>query len=60
MTISELIEKLEEVKKEHGDIEVEYSYNDGGYFLGGSSDITYYEIETSYFNGNEYKTLVLC
>lgn len=60
MTISELIKKLEKAKKEHGDINVEYQYNDCGYMYGGSSLITDCEIkfETD-SHDNEYKTLVI-
>lgn len=31
MTISELIELLQEIMEKEGDIEVAYTYNDGGY-----------------------------
>ena len=35
MTIEELIAKLEEIKKEHGNIEVKVQYrNDGGAYYG--------------------------
>lgn len=48
MTISELICQLEAIKKEHGDLEVEYSYNDCGYILTGSSYISEIVVETEY------------
>ena len=61
MTISELIEQLEKIKKEHGDIDVEYEHNDGMYLLDTSSAITDYRIDvgSNYLTGDEYKTLVL-
>lgn len=46
MTISELIEELEKIKEKHGDIDVEYQYNDEGYMLLGSSDISDVYVET--------------
>lgn len=46
MTISELIEELEKIKEKHGDIDVEYQYNDDGYMLSGSSDISGVYVET--------------
>lgn len=46
MTISELIEELEKIKEKHGDIDVEYQYNDEGYTLLGSSDISEVYVET--------------
>lgn len=45
MTISELIEELEKIKEKHGDIDVEYQYNDEGYTLLGSSDISEVYVE---------------
>lgn len=40
MTVTELIEGLEKVKKEHGDIEVVVQYRDGGgCYNGTDSDI---------------------
>lgn len=39
MKISELITELENIKEKHGDIDVEYQYNDDGYMLSGSSDL---------------------
>lgn len=60
MTISELIEKLEKAKKEHGDIDVEYECTDGIYFLDTSSAITDYKINVAgYSNGDKIKTLIL-
>lgn len=46
MTISELIEELEKIKEKHGDIDVEYQYNDDGYMLFGSSYISGVYVET--------------
>ena len=48
MKVSELIAELEAVKAEHGDIEIEYSYNDAGYYLDGSSEIHQIEVEVAY------------
>lgn len=39
MTISELIELLQEIMEKEGDIEVKYSYNTQGIRLRGESDI---------------------
>ena len=38
MTIEELIAKLEEIKKEHGNIEVKVQYRDDGGFYCGSDE----------------------
>lgn len=46
MKISELITELENIKEKHGDIDVEYQYNDEGYTLLGSSDISEVYVET--------------
>lgn len=35
MTISELIELLQEIMEKEGDIDVAYVYNDDGYILNG-------------------------
>lgn len=48
MSISELITTLEDIKKEYGDIDVEYSYNDGGYLLTGSAIINEAVVEKNY------------
>lgn len=40
MTIDELITELEEIKKEHGNIEVRVQYrDDGGYYCGSDEDL---------------------
>ena len=40
MTIEELIAKLEEIKKEHGNIEVKVQYrDDGGAYCGSDEEI---------------------
>ena len=40
MTIEELIAKLEEIKKEHGNIEVKVQYrDDGGFYCGSDEEI---------------------
>ena len=40
MTIDELIAELEEIKKEHGNIEVKIQYrDDGGYYCGYDDDV---------------------
>jgi hypothetical protein len=46
MTISELFAELEKIKAKHGDIEVEYTYNDDGYILPGSESVDEVYIET--------------
>lgn len=46
MKISELIMELENIKEKHGDIEVEYTYNDDGYILAGSESVNEVYIET--------------
>lgn len=46
MKISELITELENIKEKHGDIEVEYTYNDDGYILSGSESVDEVYIET--------------
>nr|DAY72124.1 MAG TPA: hypothetical protein [Caudoviricetes sp.] len=46
MTISELIAELEKIKAKHGDIEVEYTYNDDGYILSGSESVDEVYVET--------------
>lgn len=45
MTISELITELEKIKAKHGDIEVEYTYNDDGYILSGSESVDEVDVE---------------
>ena len=40
MTIEELITELEEIKKEHGNIEVKVQYrDDGGFYYGSDEEI---------------------
>ena len=40
MTIEELITELEEIKKEHGNIEVKVQYrDDGGFYCGSDEEI---------------------
>lgn len=46
MKISELITELEKIKAKHGDIEVEYTYNDDGYILSGSESVDEVYVET--------------
>lgn len=48
MTIDELIEKLQEIKKEYGNLEVNYSYNDDGYLLTGSTPVETVDIEKNH------------
>lgn len=62
MTISELIEELEKIKEKHGDIDVEYQYNDDGCMLSGSSDISGVYVETRDWkpeNGNPVMYVVI-
>jgi len=59
MNISELIEELEKVKKEHGDIEVEIQYrDDGGYYYGSDDDINF-NIEDRKYGDRKVEILVL-
>lgn len=44
MTISELIELLQEIMEKEGDIEVAYTYNDNGYFLSGEAGVCNIEV----------------
>lgn len=44
MTISELIELLQEIMEKEGDIDVAYTYNDGGYFLNGEEYVCGVEV----------------
>lgn len=49
MTISELIELLQEIMEKEGDINVAYTYNDDGYFLNGEAYVCGVEVRlTSY------------
>ena len=47
MKISELIERLNKIQDECGDVEVEYAHNDGGIIICGSSEITEFEIKNN-------------
>ena len=42
MTIEELIAKLEEIKKEHGNIEVKIQYRDDGAYCGYDNQVLLY------------------
>ena len=44
MTISELIELLQEIMEKEGDIEVAYTYNDNGYLLNGEEGVCGVEV----------------
>lgn len=44
MTISELIELLQEIMEKEGDIDVAYTYNDDGYFLNGEAYVCGVEV----------------
>lgn len=44
MTISELIELLQEIMEKEGEIEVAYTYNDNGYILNGEAYICNIEV----------------
>lgn len=52
MTITELIERLEEIRDKHGDLDVEYTYNDCGDDLGwincSIDDVTVETIKSSH------------
>ena len=57
MTIEELIAELEEIKKEHGNIEVKVQYrDDGGYYCGYDDDVLLY-VEGE--NGDEEEHVLL-
>ena len=57
MTIEELIAELEEIKKEHGNIEVKIQYrDDGGYYCGYDDDVLLY-VEGE--NGDEEEHVLL-
>lgn len=45
MKISKLIERLDTIQDECGDVEVEYAHNDGGIIMCGSSEITEFKIK---------------
>lgn len=61
MTITELIERLEEIRDKHGDLDVEYAYNDWGDDLGwincSIDDVTVETIK-SFHEGSKDRTFV--
>ena len=57
MTIEELITELEEIKKEHGNIEVKIQYRDDGDFYCGYDDEVLLSVEGE--NGNEEEHVLL-
>ena len=57
MTIEELIAELEEIKKEHGNIEVKIQYrDDGGYYWGYDDDVLL-SVEQEYGDEEEHVLL---
>ena len=54
MTIEELIAKLEEIKKEHGNIEVKVQYRDAGGFYYGSDEEILLSVEKDHGDEEEY------
>ena len=57
MTIDELIAELEEIKKEHGNIEVKIQYrDDGGYYCGYDDDVLL-SVEKEYDDEEEHVLL---
>ena len=57
MTIEELITELEEIKKEHGNIEVRVQYrDDGGYYCGSDEDL---ELSVETEDGDEEEYVLL-
>ena len=57
MTIEELITELEEIKKEHGNIEVKIQYRDDGDFYCGYDDDVLLSVEQHYGDEEEYVLL---
>ena len=57
MTIEELIAELEQIKKEHGNIEVKIQYRDDGGFYSGSDDQILLSVEKEYGDEEEYVLL---
>lgn len=49
MTISELIELLQEIKEKEGDIGVAYIYNDGGYPMMGEEYVGGVEVRDTQY-----------
>ena len=57
MTIEELITELEEIKEEHGNIEVKVQYrDDGGYYWGYDDDVLL-SVEQEYGDEEEHVLL---
>ena len=56
MTISELIELLQEIMEKEGDIEVAYTYNDGGYPMMGEEYAGGVEVRLTPYG----KAVVIC
>ena len=57
MTIEELIAKLEEIKKEHGNIEVKVQYRDDGGAYCGYDDQVLLSVKKVYDDEEEYVLL---
>ena len=57
MTIEELIAELEEIKKEHGNIEVKIQYRDDGGAYCGYDDDVLLSVEQHYGDEEEYVLL---
>ena len=58
MTIEELITELEEIKKEHGNIEVKVQYRDDGGFYCGSNEEIVLSVEKDYDDEDEEYVLL--
>ena len=58
MTIEELITELEEIKKEHGNIEVKVQYRDDGGFYCGSDEEIVLSVEKDYDDEDEEYVLL--
>ena len=58
MTIEELIAELEEIKKEHGNIEVKVQYRDDGGFYCGSDEEIVLSVEKDYDDEDEEYVLL--
>ena len=59
MTIEELIAKLEEIKKEHGNIEVKVQYRDDGGFYCGSDEEILLSVEKDYDDNDDEEYVLL-
>lgn len=57
MTIEELIAELEEIKKEHGNIEVKIQYRDDGGVYCGYDDDVLLSVEQEYGDEEEHVLL---